>query len=50
MAYFWRCPECGNLYTFDDDEDATCPTDGRAYDPDVVADAYEMLHQLAEGR
>lgn len=24
MAYFWRCPECDWLGTFDDDEDPQC--------------------------
>jgi hypothetical protein len=24
MGYFWRCPVCGRLSTFDDDEDPWC--------------------------
>jgi len=24
MGYYWRCPECGRLWTFDDDESPCC--------------------------
>ena len=33
MGYFWRCPKCGSLQTFDDDERPYCNNPDCFYDP-----------------